>query len=419
MTNKEVHQPPKAKPGLFYGYVVVAAAFFILVVSWGPHAAFGFFLNPLIAEFGWTTAMTSGAFSVSMFIYGLLGIVVGGLTDKFGPRLVVTLCGILIGAGFLLTSTVNTLWQLYLYFGVILGIGLSGIWVPQLSSVARWFVKRRSLMTGIVIAGVGISQLVTPPVISRLIAAYDWRRSYFTIGVVVSICVIIAAQFLRRDPAKMGQLPYGVDKVEQQVEQSGHGGFSLKEAVHTAQFWIASAVLFCEGFLCFTVFVHLVPHAIKLEISAISAANILAVMGGVSLVGNYIMGGIADRIGNRKVFILSFVLISAALLWLMFAGELWMLFLFAVVSSLAFAGMGIGESPLVAGLFGLRFHGVIYGVVHVGFTIGAALGPFVTGYIFDLTDSYQMAFLVGAVIGIVGIIFAIVLRPTKRLEGRI
>jgi MFS family permease len=165
--------------------------------------------------------------------------------------------------------------------------------------------------------------------------------------------------------------------------------------------------------------VHLVPHAIKLEISAISAANILAVMGGVSLVGNYVMGGVADRIGNRLVFLLSFILISAALFWLMFAGELWMLYLFAVVSSLAFAGMGIGESPLVAGLFGLRFHGVIYGVVHVGFTIGAAFGPFITGYIFDLTDSYRMAFLVGAVIGIVGIILAVVLRPTKRLESRI
>jgi MFS family permease len=176
--NKGVYQPPKTKPRFFYGYFVVTAAFFILVVSFGPYSAFGLFLNPLIAEFGWTRALTSGAFSLSMFIYGLLGIVVGGLTDRFGPRLVVTLCGLLIGLGYLLTSMVSTLWQLYLFFGIIAGVGMSGVWVPQMSSVARWFVKRRSLMTGIVIAGTGISQLIAPPIISRLIAVYDWRTSY-------------------------------------------------------------------------------------------------------------------------------------------------------------------------------------------------------------------------------------------------
>ena len=415
MNNKEVYQLPKAKPRFFYGYVVVIAAFFILVISWGPHAAFGLFLNPLEAEFAWTRAMTSGAFSLSMFIYGILGIVVGGLNDRFGPRLVVTVCGLLIGIGYLLTSTVSNLWQLYLFFGVILGVGMSGIWVPQLSSVARWFVKRRSMMTGIVIAGVGISQLITPPIISRLIAAYDWRLSFFMLGVVISIAMIIAAQFLKRDPAKMGQLPYGVSEVKQEVEQSDTKDFSFREAVHTAQFWLASAILFCEGFVCFTVFVHIVPHAIELEIPAINAANILALMGGVSILGNYIMGSVADRIGNRRVFILAFILVSAALFWLILARELWMLYLFAVVTGLALAGMGTVESPLTAGLFGLRFHGVIYGVVHVGFTIGAAVGPFVTGYMFDLTNSYYIAFLVCAAVGIVGIILAIVLRPTKRL----
>jgi MFS family permease len=165
--------------------------------------------------------------------------------------------------------------------------------------------------------------------------------------------------------------------------------------------------------------VHVVPHAIELDISAISAANVLAVMGGVSILGNYVMGGLADKIGNRRVFLLCFVLVSASLFWLVFAGELWMLYLFAVVFAFALAGMGTSESPLVAGIFGLRFHGVIYGVVHVGFTIGAAIGPFITGHIFDLTNSYMAAFVVCAAVGIVGIILSIVLRPTERLGGRI
>ena len=106
------------------------------------------------------------------------------------------------------------------------------------------------------------------------------------------------------------------------------------------------------------------------------------------------LGGLADKIGNRWVFVIGFILMVAALSWLVPASQLWMLYLFAVVFAIAHGGMGAAESPLVAGLFGLRSHGLIYGVIHIGFTFGAAVGPLVTGYIFDITGSYQIAFLI-------------------------
>jgi MFS family permease len=167
------------------------------------------------------------------------------------------------------------------------------------------------------------------------------------------------------------------------------------------------------------IMIHIVPHAIDLGISAVSAANILALMGGVGILGNYVLGIVADRIGNRYVFIIGFIIMSAALCWLMFTSELWMLYLFAIVFGFVFGGMGTVEAPLVAGLFGVSSHGLIYGVVHVGFTVGAAIGPFVTGYIYDLTHNYQVAFLVCTIFGIVGIILTIILRPTKKLGIRI
>ncbi len=419
VVNKEVHQPRRNESPVFYGYIVVIAAFIILVVSFGPHSAFGLFLNPLIAEFGWTRAMTSGAFSLSMFIYGLMSIIAGGLTDRFGPRVVVSLCGLFIGVGFMLMSQVNALWQLYLFFGVIAGIGMSAVWVPQMSSVARWFAKRRSLMTGIIIAGAGISQLIAPPVISRLIAAFDWRLTYVIMGGAVLVVIVLAAQFLRRDPAQMGLLPYGVNEELQPELKSEPEDFLFKEAVNTAQFWEVFTILFCSGFGFMGLMVHIVPHAIELGVSAVSAANILAVMGGVGILGNYILGGAADRIGNRQVFIIGFILMAAALFWLVPAGEVWALYLFAVVFGFAFGGVGTVESPLVAGLFGLSSHGLIYGVVHVGFTVGAAAGPFVTGYIFDVNGSYQLAFLIAAIVGIVGIVMSSILRPTRRMVSRL
>jgi MFS family permease len=419
MTKKEIHQPHKAEPRLFYGYIVVIVAFLILLVSFGPYAAFGLFFNPLLEEFGWTRATTSGAFSLSMIIYGVLGIVVGGLTDRLGPRLVVTICGFLVGLGYVLMSQVNTLWHLYLFYGVIVGIGMSGVWVPQMSSIARWFVKRRSLMTGIVIAGAGISQLITPPIVSRLIAAYDWRPTYVIMGSVILVFMVFAAQFLRRDPAQMGLLPYGGDEGKQPGLQSATSDFSFKEAVKTSQFWLAFMLLFCSGFGFMAITVHIVPHAIDLGISAISAANILSLMGGVGILGNYVMGSVADRIGNRLVFMICFILMAADLFLLMSARELWIIYIFAVIFGFAFGGIGTVESPLVAGLFGLSSHGLIYGVVHVGFTVGASVGPLLAGYIYDLTLNYQAAFWSGAGVGFMGIILALILRPTKKQETRI
>jgi MFS family permease len=417
--NKEGYQLRKIEPRFFYGYVVVVVTFLIMVVSWALYHSFGVFFNPLLNDFGWTHAMTSGAFSLSMMIYGVLGIAVGGLNDRFGPRVVLTICGFLLGLGYLLMSQLSALWQMYLFYGVIVGIGMSGVWVPQLSTVARWFVRRRSLMSGIVIAGAGMGGLIGPPVVSRLIATYGWRLSYIILGSVVLLVVVLAAQFLRRDPAQMGQLPYG----ENEGKQPGLGPdtkvFSLREAASTNQFWVTFGIFFCYGFGLYAIVVHIVPHAIELGISAMSAAYILASRGGMSLLGNYVLGGVADRIGNRRIFILGGILMSAALFWLVPAREMWMLYLFIVVFGFACGGIGASESPLVAGLFGLSSHGLIYGVVHLGFTAGAAVGPLVTGYIFDVTGSYMVAFLVCAVLSIVGLILSAILRPIKRLGGSI
>lgn len=415
MTNKEVYQPHNDEPRFFYGYLVVVIAFFIMVVSWGLYSVFGVFFNPLLDEFNWTRAMTSGAFSLSMVMHGALGIVMGGFTDRFGPRIVVTLCGILLGAGYLLMSQVSTIWQLYLFYGVMIGTGVSGVWVPLLSTVARWFVKMRSLMTGIVVAGLGVGGLIAPPVISRLIVAYDWRLSYAMQGIIIIIIMVLGAQFLRRDPAQKGQLPYGENIGKQSGLESETSDFSFKEAVCTAQFWLFFIMAFCLGFGAFAVMVHLVPHAIELGISAISAANILASLNGLSVLGNFVLGGIiGDRIGNRKVFIIGFVLMSAALFWMVPTTEVWLLYLCAIVFGFSLGGMGTSESPLVAGLFGLSSHGLIFGVAGLGFTGGAAIGPLVTGYIFDLTGSYQVALQACAALGVVGLIVTVAMRPTKK-----
>ena len=404
------------QPRFFYGYIVALAAFFIMTITWGAAYSFGVFFKPVLAEFGWTRAMTSAAFSLYMLMHGFFSIVTGRLNDRVGPRVLMTVCGFLLGLGYLLMSRISAIWQLYLFYGMIIGIGVSGSYVPLVSTVARWFVKRRGLMTGLIVSGIGLGTIIVPPIASRLIATYDWRISYVIVGTTALVLLMIAAQFLKRDPGQIGQLPYGADEVKQESLKLEARGLSLQQAIHTRQFWLLFILLFCFGFGLQTVMVHIVPHATDLRISAATAANILAIIGGLSIAGRVIMGSVADRIGNKLALTISFILMLVALSWLLAAKEVWMLYLFAVVFGFGYGGMVVAESPIVAELFGLSSHGVILGIVSFAWTIGSAIGPVMAGHIFDTAKSYQPAFLVCAILSAIGIVLAILLTPLAQKE---
>jgi len=417
----QINQPHGEKPRLFYGYIVVGAAFFIMALFAGTRFAFGVFFKPVLIEFNWTRAMTSGAFSLSWVVQAFLGIVMGRLTDKIGARIVLTFCGFLAGVGYILMSQIGAMWQLYLFYGVIIGAGNS-IFVPVVSTIARWFTERRSMMTGIVASGAGVGSLIAPPITNWLIINYDWRLSYVILGSVVLVIIITVAQFLKRDPTSIGQVPYGYDKRREQRAKTDNEGAYLKQAVYTGPFWLILIMFFCSGFCAYAIAVHIVPYATDLGISAASAANILAVIGGLAIIGRIVMGSMGDRIGNDKAYIVGFFLISIALLWLLSAKNALPLYMFAVLFGFAWS-VGALASPLIADIFGLRSHGAIMGLTNIGYCIGGATGPLVSGHIFDITDSYRGAFLINAAVAISGLILTVLLTLTigkaKKRQGEL
>jgi MFS family permease len=420
LTDNSIYHAPAPKPRFFYGYVIVVASFIIMTLAQGLFNVFGIFFNPLLAEFGWSRAAISGAYSLSTILQGVLGIVMGGLVDRFGPRIVVTVCGVLLGVGYLLMSRVNTLWQIYLFYGVIIGIAMSGLWVPLLSPISRWFVARRSMMTGIVMSGMTAGGVIAPLIVSRLIIAYDWRQTFLIIGGAMLLGIFVFAQFLKRDHGYLGQ---SSDEVREDIRTTSlpaFVGYNLFEAAKTIQFWLFLVILFCFGYSVIAVAVHLFPHITGLGISDVNAANVMAINGGVGVIGNIFVGGfIGDRVGNRKVLLIGFILAIASLVWLLSSSELWMLYLFAIVLGIAMGSIGTSESPLVARLFGLKNHGLIYGIVVLGFTAGGAVGPLVTGYIHDITGSYRGAFLVCIASLVVGFILTMLLKPTRKVGAEL
>ncbi|MGQ9648357.1 MAG: MFS transporter, partial [Thermodesulfobacteriota bacterium] len=245
------------KPKFFYGYTVVIAGFLILVSMYGTLYSFGVFFKPVLTEFGWTRAITSGAYSLCFLLSGVIAVAAGGLNDRFGPRAVMSCSGLLLGIGYFLMAKITTIWELYLYYGLIVGVGTGGGIAPSLSTVARWFVKRRGLMTGLTIAGTGTGTLVTPLIANWLISTYNWRASFTIIGIAIFILIVGLAQLLIRDPGRKGLLPYGEGTVAERSNLDA-SGLSLQEAVRTAQFWILFAIYVFAGFFVQVIIVHVV-----------------------------------------------------------------------------------------------------------------------------------------------------------------
>ncbi len=402
------------KPRIFYGYIIVGAGFTTLLLMLGTYNTFGIFLKPLSLELGLTRAATSGTYSLVLLLYGFLGIFAGRLTDKLGPRAVMIGCGILLGLGYLLMSRVSSVWQFYLFYGVIVGVGMSGTDTPVLSTVARWFAMKRGAVTGITKAGAGVGMVTMPLLAGWLLLNYGWRDAYAVIAIIAMIGIVLVALLLKRDPGQIGQLPDGVEKVRETDPNIEVRQFSLREVIATRQFWIFSVVWFIVSFTTISILAHIAAHATDLGLSTTTATTVLSTVGGASILGRLGMGSISDRLGNKSTFFIAFALSTTAFILIQFAREAWMFYLFAVLEGISHGTFYTLISPLLAQLFGLGSLGAILGAVIFIGTIGGAIGPVLAGRVFDITGSYQSFFLLCLALSIAAIILMLFLRQPGR-----
>lgn len=397
---------------LFYGYVVVGAAFLVMVVSSGAIYSFAVFFAPLQGEFGWSRALTSGAYSSYVVVQGLLSIWTGRLNDRFGPRMILSVCSLIFGAGFILMSRIDGAWQLYLLYGVLVAAGFSGVPVPLMSTVARWFRTRRGMMTGIVMAGTGFGTMFMPPLANWLIQTLAWRSSFVVVGAALIVVILLAAQFLRRDPAQMGLQPWGSDDVTGgEPSSAATQGLLFSEAVHTRQLWLLIVAFAGFGFVLQSVMVHVVIHATGLGLTPANAAGIMTAIGGMGVVGRVGVGSLGDRLGSKRLLTLQFVLLSLSLFWLAMVQDAWSIFAFGLTFGFAYGGIIPLYSNIVADLFGLRSHGAILGAVTFSVGIGSAIGPVFTGYCYDVLGSYLIPFATCGAVAAAAAVLTAVVRP--------
>jgi len=408
------------KKSFFYGYVIVFIVFILQTVMFGPQASFGVFIKPLATEFDWSRALIAGAFSMSNLVQGFSTLITGWLNDRLGPRIILTICGVLVGAGLMLMYLVDSAWQLYLFYAVLIGIGMGGVSAPQMSTIARWFVKRRNIATSVLFVGGGFGGFVGPPLITWLIYTHSWREAFLFVGIGAFIIIILAAQFLRRDPSQMGQVPYGKGSETKGWDAPINvSGLSIKQALNTRKFWLFAITGFCVGFCLNAPMVHIVPYAIDRGISPANAALILSSMNVALPVGSVTVGLIADRIGSRRAFLTCVCLLSAITLLSLPVTNPWLLGVFVTVLSLGAGGVVVLISSLIAELFGMKSHGAILGFLLFSCTIGNASGIVIAGYVFDATGSYLWVFLLCGIIVAVAITIAFLLNRIRKMEASV
>jgi predicted MFS family arabinose efflux permease len=295
-------------------------------------------------------------------------------------------------------------------------MGTSAIYLVTISTVSRWFDEKRGLALGIATSGSGVGPLVIAPFATYLISAFDWRMAYIVIGIMVWLFVIPLSGLLKRDPREIGAVPEDIEsgtagkqlRYPKNNKNSLHiTDLSLSQAFRTRSLWLLMSIYFLFSSSHFLVTTHVVPHAIDIGFSAGEGATIISLIGGSSILGRVIMGSASDRMGKRLTFTICALAECVAVLGLLWSNELRVFYLLAVLYGFGFGGWPPILGSIVGDTFGLKNLGAILGITEVGFNVGAATGTAVGGLIFDISQSYFMAFLLTAISLFIGALLLI------------
>lgn len=415
----EPREFPRQK--FFYGWVITGLVFVNLAVAYGAQYSFGVFFPALIEEFKWNRQNLAGAFSLYTFIYSFLGIFLGRLTDRFGPRIVL-LCGsICLGLGIGLISQVKAPWHLYVVYGLLASWGMSATYITANPLIVKWFIEKRGLAVGIAQSGLGVGIIVVPPVAGAMISALGWQKAILLLGISVFAVLFTTAFFLVSHPEKVGLLPDGrepappggrlspgLKNIFQEVN------WTAAEAIHTRSFWVLTALFFCTWLLVFLPLVHLVIFALDIGLSQKSALLALGFLGGSSTAGRLTMGYVSDRIGRKPTLGLNLVLQVFSWFWILMTNSAWMLIVFAVFFGFSYGGVSASFPSIVGDYFGRLKAASVIGAIFTVAGVAAAFGPIVGGYIHDLTHSYNPAFLLGALTNLLALVLLFLAQPPKK-----
>jgi MFS family permease len=400
-------------------WLMLGGAFAAFAVSAGIMQSYAVFLVAFIEEFRWSRAETSIAYSVSQLVAGASSPLVGALVDRLGPRRLLLLGGGLLLVGLLGSASVSALWQIILLYGIIMTIGANClglvVFVPLLS---RHFVRHRGMAISIVQSANGFGRAASAPLVQLLISTIGWRETYLAqAAFIAGVVPLLAALFRRAARYPAASEPDSPFSVAAPAAQSSPG-WTLGEAIRTPHFWLLFAVYLFTGLGSFLVSLHQLAFAVDRGFDKLYAAGVLGTGSFLAIAGTIFTGTLSDYIGREWSAILAYgISIIGVICALLITSpdQGWLLWSHACFFGLTWGARGPAITAKTADLFPGGQLGTILGVITIGSGIGAAAGSWAAGWIFDLSGSYRLAFLLSIAAYLCGCIaFWALRRPPAR-----
>lgn len=363
----------------------------LLQICMGAIYSWSLFNQPLMDKFGWDKSAVVLTFSIAIFFFALSTLISGRLQDKKGPRLVATIGGVLYGAGLMLSSLATTLPMLYLTYGVLAGSGVGFAYVCPISTLAKWFPKKKGLITGIAVGAFGGGSLIFKSVIQSLIISVGVSSTFFYLGVIFMVMAVIGAQFLAVPEASA---------TNQVKVVASTNDFSMKQMVKTKEFYLIF-IMFLFGCMSGLLVIGLAKDiGVQLAgLSPVVAANAVSLIALFNAGGRIILGGLSDKLGRIRVIFMMFAITAVSMLIMSMVALNYFLF-FACLAGIAFTYGGfLAVFPTLTGEFyGSKNVGANYGIVYQAYGIAALVGPIIVASLGGLKPT----FMVAAILAIIG-----------------
>jgi MFS family permease len=417
------HSSPTKR--IFYGWYVLIGCFFLLFFQAGARHSFGVMFKPMIAQFGWDRASISLAFFLNMTIFALTLTISGRFYDRYGPKWIIFISTVFMAAGYICISLIDSLYEFYVYYGIVTAIGVGGASVPFVAAlISKWFEKRRGLAISLALIGNCVGQFALVPLFTAFVLHYDWRASYFLIGLIILVVnTILAFTVIKGDPQDLGISPSGRQEQTEITDGQGQtsaGGqpadLGLKDAMRTYSFWLFLIAMFVCGSGDFLITAHLIPLVTDYDISATTAGNMLAWFGLMSMGGILVAGPLSDLIGNKIPIALSFLLRICLFLLVLKYQNLITFYVFAMGFGFTFLITAPLTATLVGRLYGFTHVGLLSGFITTIHHFGGGFWPYMGGLIFDKTGSYRLIFVLSAVGAFIALVCTLFIKEKRHVK---
>jgi OFA family oxalate/formate antiporter-like MFS transporter len=379
--------------------------------------AWSVFVKPLNAEFGWSRAEISLAFSICVLVFGVTTFFAGKASDKYGPRIIVAIGSVILGIGFVLSGFISSKGGLYLTYGLIAGIGGGMVYLPPIATAPKWWPDRKALATGFAVVGLGLGSFIMGPLATYIINSptMGWRYVFIYVGIAMGIMGLIAAFCLKNPPAGWKPAGWNPPVPTDASAVSAGRDFTFSETIRTPQFWLLYASYFCGSFAGLMVIGHIASHGLDSGLQSMQAALAVSTLGIFNAATRVIMGGVADKVGARLSFLGIFIAQVVAMALLYPAGSSAMLLV--VVAALIGWNYGAMFTLFPATClqyYGPTSQGANYGLLFTAFGLAGFCGPYIGGMLKDTTGTYYIPFIVGAVVVVVSVVISWIVKPPMR-----